>query len=179
MRNVVKASIGLFSLLAALLAPGACPASVARRLTLSELVEVSTVIAIGRCEETRAQWNPARTQIVTRARYTVASAIKGSPSSEITVETLGGVADGVGMFVPGVPSFHAGADEILFLVRSGAGPYRVAGMAQGQFRISIAGARTIVSRDLRGLELLGAPDRRLADGQSLATLLREVRVELR
>jgi hypothetical protein len=162
-----------------LLVPAVCPASIARRMSLSELTGLSTVIAIGRCEEARSHWNPTHTQIVTRARYAVANTVKGTLPAEITVETLGGVVDGVGMYVPGVPSFHPGADEVLFLVRSGTGSYRVVGMAQGQFRISIVDSRTIVSRELRGLELLGAPDRRLADGKALSSLMREVRSALR
>jgi hypothetical protein len=177
--NTSKSLAGITAVFLLLVLPLTTPASVARSLTPNDLVAHSAVILVGRCEESRSGWNASRTQIVTRARYTVAQTVKGSAAMEVTVESLGGIVDGVGMYVPGMPSFDPGADEVLFLVPSGSGRFRVAGMAQGKFRITMTSSRTVVSRDLQGLELLGAPDRRLADGQGLASLLSGVRAAMR
>ena len=72
--------------------------------------------------------------------------------------TLGGVADGVGQHVSGMPACRPGRQEVLFLT-GGDDAHRVVGMAQGQFIVapSKAGGNRIV-RDLRGLSLFGAED---------------------
>jgi hypothetical protein len=134
-------------------------ASVARRVSLQELVQASTVIVLARCEHVESRWTPDRTQIVTTAVYRTAESYKGTPERQFKVAALGGGADGMGMYVPGMPSFAPGRDEVLFLEPLTADVFQVVGMAQGQFVVSTgdsSGRR--VGRKMRGIELIGPAD---------------------
>jgi hypothetical protein len=145
-----------------LVAPAPSHASVARRMHLQEMVATSSTIVLAHCESARSAWTPDRSQIVTVAVYQAMEVFKGAPAHRFSVVTLGGVVDGVGQHVSGMPAFQPGRQEILFLT-SGDGARRVVGMAQGQFIVAPAktGGGRIV-RDLRGLSLFGADDPSLA-----------------
>ncbi len=168
----VQAVTLLLACLAAVVPAGA---SVARRLTLEDLADHATNIVVGHCAGVESRWNDDHTQIVTVARYDVADDLKGELRGSVEVESLGGEVGDIGMYVPGMPAFVSGADEVLFL-SPGKGTFEVVGMAQGQFRISFPAASTspIVRRPLSGLELLGADDARLSDG-SLSSFIRVIR----
>lgn len=134
-------------------------ASVARRVSLRELVDASTVIVLAHCEHAESRWTPDRAQIITTSVYRTVESYKGAPTRRIKVAALGGVADGIGMYVPGTPTFAPGRDEMLFLRPLTGDSFEVVAMAQGQFVIS-APERSLrrVDRQMRGLELIGPAD---------------------
>jgi hypothetical protein len=145
-------------------------------MTLDQLVEHSTNIIVGRCAATESVWNSDRTQIVTVAHYDVAEDLQGELTGSVDVEALGGEVGEVGMYVPGMPSFSPGHDDVLFLAARSDGRFEVVGMAQGQFRISFpsASAAPVVDCPLEGLELQGSPDGRL-ERQNLSRFVRTIR----
>jgi hypothetical protein len=178
MRSKVNRSLALWAMLILVVATsgGIGSASVARRMTLEELVAGATNVVVGRCIGFESAWTDDRSRIVTTARYAVAQDLVGEAAGEVMVETLGGEVDGVGMYVAGMPTFETGRDEVLFLRARGDEPFAVVGMAQGQFRIGFptATAAPIVERRFEGLELVGPDDSRLAS-QSLSRFLRTIR----
>ena len=157
----IHRSFALLTLAAALLivAPHTSQASVARRMHLQEMVDSSAAVVLAQCEDARSAWTADRSQIVTVAVYRTLEVFKGAPDRRFTVVTLGGVAEGVGQHVSGMPAFHPGRQEVLFLTGNSDGAHRVVGMAQGQFIVAPAkagGARVV--RELRGLSLFGTDD---------------------
>jgi hypothetical protein len=62
--------------------------------------------------------------------------IKGNLPGEISVRLPGGRVGPLTATVEGTPRFHAGDDAIVFLKRSPAGGFTVAGWVEGTFRIS-------------------------------------------
>ena len=152
-------------------------AAVSRRLSLPELVGGSTSIVVATCRTAQSRWTPDRSQIETVATYDVVETLKGPARSAVTVVSLGGVVDGVGMYVSGMPSFVPGRQELLFLSTSDASSMKVVGMAQGQFHVTrdSFGVES-VSRSSNGTNLLGPKDpaldiRRL---DALSTLVRRL-----
>ncbi len=161
-------------------APNTVQASAARSMTLEDLVDHSTNIVTGRCVATTTEWNADRTKIVTVARYAIAEDIKGDVVGEIEVETLGGEIGEIGMYVPGMPTFQTGSDDVLFLTNQRTGTFEIVGMSQGKFRISFetVSAPPIVERSLEGMQLVGPRDSRL-ERQRLSAFVRAVRLALR
>lgn len=150
-------------------------ASMSRRLSLSALVDRSTSIVVATCASAHSRWTPDHSQIETEATFDVAETLKGPVRQRITIVTLGGVVDDVGMYVSGMPVFVAGRNELLFLASSNSSSMKIVGMAQGQFLITRNqyGGDT-VSRVLNGISLLGQSDPALDDRRldALTTMIR-------
>ena len=150
-------------------------ASVSRRVSLAELVGRSTSIVVATCSSVHSRWTPDRSQIGTVALYVVVETLKGPSRQQLTVVTLGGVVDGVGMYVSGMPAFVPGRRELLFLATSDASSMKVVGMAQGQFHISLdAYGSSSVTRNLNDTHLIGPKDPALETQQldALSTMIR-------
>lgn len=141
--------------------------SVAERLSIGRMAEISTVIARASVEGTVSYWDGGR--IFTDVTLSVEEAVTGCKAGEkLVVRQPGGVAGGIGMKVLGTPEFEKGAAVIVFLVRDRKRPeaFNVAGMKQGLFKVSMTGQGVeAVSRDLDGLDLVsGADGLRYDDG---------------
>lgn len=150
-------------------------ASVSRRVSLAELVDHSTSIVVATCSSVHSRWTPDRSQIETVALYNVVETLKGPSRQRITVVTLGGVVDGVGMYVSGMPAFVQDRRELLFLTASDASSMKVVGMAQGQFHVSPdAYGSSSVTRSLNDTHLIGPKDQALETQQldALSTMIR-------
>lgn len=150
-------------------------ASVSRRVTLAELVGRSTSIVVATCTSVRSRWTPDRSQIETVAVYDVVETLKGASRQRLTVVALGGVVDGVGMYVSGMPAFVPDRRELLFLAPSDASSMVVVGMAQGQFHISRdAYGSSSVTRSLADTQLIGPKDPALETNQldALSAMIR-------
>ena len=150
-------------------------ASVSRRVSLAELVDRSTSIVVATCSSVHSRWTPDRSQIETVALYNVVETLKGPSRQRLTVVTLGGVVDGVGMYVSGMPAFVQDRRELLFLTASDASSMKVVGMAQGQFHISPdAHGSALVTRSLNDTHLIGPKDQALETQQldALSTMIR-------
>jgi len=126
-----------------------------------DLATQADVVARGTVAKAEARWEGKR--IVTDVTLSVAATLKGARAAQLTFVVPGGVADGVGMVVPGAPSFAPGEDVVVFLRRQ-AGAYAVVGLGQGKYHLARdKDGATIATPALEGLSLVRAlPDGSLA-----------------
>ena len=130
----------VFILPALLSAPA--DATIIVALDLPDLVKRARTVFVGRAVKTRMHWTADRKHIVTDTTFKVDQALRGGTRAggQVTVRTLGGVVNGIGMRVSGSPVFRKGDEVMLFTERRGSHSY-VVGMTQGAYR---------VTRDVRG-----------------------------
>lgn len=128
--------------LAALLSPAPATATVIVKLELPDLVTRARAVFVGKVTKRQMHWTADRKHIVTDTTFTVGQSLRGGTrvGGTVTVRTLGGVVDGIGMRVAGSPMFRKGDEVLLFTEKRGLHSY-VVGMTQGAYR---------VSRDTRG-----------------------------
>jgi hypothetical protein len=131
MRNLIRISV----FLAALLAAVSAPATTLVHLSLEQLSQASSDVVRGRAVSQESRWNDAHTQIVTVTTVEVERTLKGTPRSTVAIEQLGGSLGNLHVRVPGTVSFRRGASYFLFLEPARSGSYHVTGMAQGAYRI--------------------------------------------
>jgi hypothetical protein len=112
----------LAAALISILLPIAAEASLARAVTFDDKVENAAAIVLGKCTAQRAQWDPDHRWILTYSTFKVEKAMKGSMQPEVTVVTPGGAVDGVHQETIGMPAFREGADNVLFIRNTAAGP---------------------------------------------------------
>jgi hypothetical protein len=114
------------------------PNATASRLiprTLPELTAGSDLIFVGRCEAATPHWNGDRSLILTGYRFRVERALKGSPGATITLDELGGIVNGVGMNVSGVPRYSVGEVVLLFVHKTELGRWETYGAGQGKWQV--------------------------------------------
>jgi hypothetical protein len=118
-------------------------ASVARALTLDELVSTSTFVVVASAGEKKSVWEeqPSGRRIVTYTRLAVERTVAGAAPQEIWVRTLGGAVDHIGQAVPGEAQIPTGSRAMLFLTQAN-GVTVVTAMAQGHYPITIDGKGT-------------------------------------
>lgn len=104
------------------------------RLSLDQLAAGSDAVARVRIVSTESRWGEG--SIWTLATAKVVEGMKGTLPPEIVIRVAGGHVGHLIATVEGTPKFHPGDDAIVFLQRSGAGDFSVAGWVEGTFRIS-------------------------------------------
>ncbi len=124
----------LFSLVLALLFLPAIRATTLARITLDQLAAGSDAVARVRWADGEARWENGSIWTVTTVQ--VVEILKGSLPAEIAIRMPGGRVGHLASTVDGTPKFHPGDDAIVFLTRSQAGGFAVAGWVEGTFRIS-------------------------------------------
>lgn len=128
---------------AILLLPGARATTLAR-LSLEQLAAGSDAVARVHCARGESHWEHGSIWTVTTAQ--VVETLKGNLPPEITLRLPGGRVGHLIAAVEGTPKFHPGDDAIVFLQRSPAGGFTVAGWVEGTFRIGRdprSGAETV------------------------------------
>lgn len=121
-------------LLQAILFVPAAWATTLARLSLDQLAGGADAVARVRCASARSRWENG--SIWTVAQVEVLETMKGQLPSEIEVRLPGGRVGHLTATVDGTPKFHPGDGAVLFLERSRAGGFTVAGWVEGTFRIS-------------------------------------------
>ena len=104
------------------------------RLSLDKLAAVSDAVARVRCTATVSRWEGGAIWTVTT--FDVMETLKGNLPAEIEVRLPGGRVGHLTTTVNGTPQFAPGAEAIVFLEKSRAGGFTVAGWVEGTFRIS-------------------------------------------
>jgi hypothetical protein len=120
-------------LLVVLLLHPSLQATTLARLSLEELAAASDAVARVRCTATESRWETSSIWTVTT--FAVVEALKGNLPSEIEVRLPGGRVGHLTATVDGTPKFAAGAEALVFLEKSRAGGFTVAGWVEGTFRI--------------------------------------------
>ena len=124
----------IFALLPALLFLSSVRATTLARLTLDRLAAGSDAVARVRCAGGESRWENGSIWTVTT--FDVVETLKGNLPGQIAVRLPGGRVGHLTAAVDGAPKFYPGAEAVVFLERSRAGGFTVAGWAEGTFRIS-------------------------------------------
>lgn len=103
------------------------------RLSLDQLASGSDAVARVHIVSEESRWEGS--SIWTLATATVVESMKGDLPSEIVIRVPGGRVGHLISTVEGTPKFHVGDDAVVFLQRSPAGDFSVAGWVEGTFRI--------------------------------------------
>jgi hypothetical protein len=132
-------------------------AELSLRLSSAQLADQSDLIVIGRATLSSSRWID-RT-LVTAVTIEITESLKGRADGPIEVILPGGVDANrkvpVAMAFPGAPQMQNDERVFLFLTYDAdiAG-YIVAGFAQGKYSIVTQQGRDMISRDLRGSQLV-------------------------
>lgn len=148
----------LLSVLGVLPAPRSHGTTLAR-LSLDQLARHADAVARVRCTGSESRWDNGTIWTVTTVR--IVETLKGSPPAQIAIRLPGGQVGGIRSAVDGTPKFRPGEEAFLFLERSPAGGFTVAGWVQGTFRVSrdrVTGAET-VTQDSGALAVFDAASR--------------------
>lgn len=78
---------------------------------------------------------PKGRAIFTKVELQVLETITGTPPSPLVLQLLGGTVDGMTMQVEGVPSFHVGDEDILFVQNNGQQFFPLVGIMNGKYPI--------------------------------------------
>jgi hypothetical protein len=114
---------------------GSADATVLRAFDRAEQVHGSSLIATGRVLSVHSFWDAPGEMILTDAEIALDELWKGTASTRtVTVRTLGGSVDGIGVSVSGAATFREGEAVLLFLAPAG-GVYRTFGLSVGKYRI--------------------------------------------
>jgi hypothetical protein len=135
-------------------------ASVARALSLSELVLRSRHAVIGTPRDAYCQWETIgkRRRIVTYSLVAVEQPLDGQPTetSEVLVRTLGGSIGDLGQIVHGEAPLALHQPAAVFLAELAPSVFRVTAMSQGHYPVRVESGVRRVRAGLASLELLGA-----------------------
>jgi hypothetical protein len=104
------------------------------RLSVDQLAAGSDAVARVRYVHAESRWENGSIWTVTT--FDVAEILKGQLPPEIEVRLPGGRVGHLTATVDGTPKFNPGSEAVVFLQRSPAGGFTVAGWVQGSFRIS-------------------------------------------
>jgi len=78
---------------------------------------------------------PRGKAIFTKVELQVLETITGTPPSPLVLDVLGGTVDGATLHVEGVPEFHVGDEDILFVQNNGRQFFPLVGIMNGKFPI--------------------------------------------
>jgi hypothetical protein len=124
----------VFLKIAALLcATASIHATTLARLSLDQLAAAADAVARVRCTGVISRWE--NDEIWTVSNFDVVEAMKGALPARVAVRLPGGRVGHLTATVDGTPKFIAGEEAVVFLERSRAGEFSVAGWAEGTFRI--------------------------------------------
>jgi hypothetical protein len=124
----------ILSLLSALLFLPAIRATTLVRLSLDQLAAGSDAVARVRFLRAESRWENGSIWTVTT--FDVVENLKGQLPGQIEVHLPGGRVGHLTSTVEGTPKFNPGSEAVVFLQRSLAGGFTVAGWVEGSFRIS-------------------------------------------
>jgi hypothetical protein len=107
------------------------------RMSLSQLVQASSVIVQGQVVARTARLNASHTRIMTYTTVQVEKALKGKPPGTVIIEQPGGTIGNFHVHVPGAASLRPQTQYVLFLepVAGSSETFHTVGMMQGAFRV--------------------------------------------
>lgn len=124
----------ILSLLSALFFLPPLRATTLARLSLERLAAGSDAVTRVRCASSESRWE--NHSIWTLTTFDVVESMKGNLPRQIAVRLPGGRVGHLTTAVDGTPKFNPGDEAVVFLERSRAGGFTVAGWVEGTFRVS-------------------------------------------
>lgn len=116
------------------LTPITAQATISRAVKFDEKVADAASIVVGRIVSQQSSWDAGRQRILTYSKIAVEKTLKGSPAQEVTIVTPGGTVGDIAQDYVGVPRFHTGDENVVFVRQTGAGP-TVLYFEQGAYRV--------------------------------------------
>jgi len=117
--------------------PGLASATLARAISLPQLVGLSQYALVGTATDANSRWEMLgkAKRIVTYVRLEVEQPIDGRPppDTSLMLRTLGGRVGDIGQLVHGEVRFELGARSVVFLTPDSDGVLAVTAMAQGHY----------------------------------------------
>jgi hypothetical protein len=133
---------------AAVASPRLASATMARAVTLPELVGLSQYALVGRATGANSRWETVGSsrRIVTYVQVEVTQPIDGRPPPDTTLflRTLGGQVGEIGQLVHGEARFELGAQSVVFVAPDEDGVLGITAMAQGHYPLRADTATEIV-----------------------------------
>jgi len=105
------------------------------RLDLDDLTAESSAVVYGKIVASRVEWNSGKTMIFTVYTVHADQYLKSALGPVFEIHEPGGVLDGLGMQVAGVPAFSVGQEAVLFVWTDKNGQHQVTGFEQGAFPV--------------------------------------------
>lgn len=144
---------------------GSAHGSTARRASLPELVDASSLVVVATITHRSSYWNEGRIYTRNQAQlkevwlsYGTADPEKNRLTSfppNLDLITLGGVVGEIGQKVSGSPTLKVGSAYVLFLVEGTPGQWHVVGLSQGALQLE--GDTLIPLSNIHDLKLIGSP----------------------
>jgi hypothetical protein len=159
--------------------------SVARALSLSDLVKRSTSVLVLTGLAQRSSWQTVGSsrRIVTETRARVDELVSGADpsSSEVLIRTLGGSVGEIGQLVEGEAELTIGEQGLTFLMAFEPARFAVTGMAQGHYPVVSEKAGKILRANRKLPALVGKGESAIQrlSGLALGDALALVRAERR
>jgi hypothetical protein len=123
-----------------LASPHLASATMARAISLPELVGLSQFALVGTATDASSRWESVgkTRRIVTYVRVEVTQPIDGRPppDTSLMLRTLGGRVGDIGQLVHGEARFELGASSVLFLAPDDDGVLGITAMAQGHYPLA-------------------------------------------
>ena len=173
---VVGAALALF------LTRGQAAATSMLYQDVASLTQSSDAVVHGKVTKTESRWSGDHKRIVPDVWVDVAEFLKGKGNKTVVVQQPGGEVDGIGQRVSGLASFSEGEEVVLFLERQGTERYRLAGMAQGKFRVERSSDKTatfVVPESVGDAELIDPQTRQPAQADNRPMELSALRAKVR
>lgn len=137
-RRQMIQGIGLGVALAGL--PRLASATMARAVTLPQLVGLSQYALVGAASDAYSRWETVGSsrRIVTYVRVEVMQPIDGRPPADrsLMLRTLGGRVGDIGQLVHGEARFEMGSPSVVFVTPDEDGILGITAMAQGHYPLS-------------------------------------------
>lgn len=150
----------LVALAATLLVTSAAMATTVLALSLPEMTHASQLIV--RAEVAAVTPVDLRREgrgIFTDVEFNVLETLKGDVGERFVMRLVGGrAADGLTYLIPGMPSFQAGEEVVLFLETTSLG-HIPTGLGQGVFRVTGAGEHATAKSSMNGANVVRRGDR--------------------
>jgi hypothetical protein len=151
------------------------------RADLPELTRSADTIVHGTVRRMESRWSGDGRRILTDVEIQVTETLKGQAGGTVLVTQPGGRVGDIGQQVSGLASFTPGEEVVVFLERRGTRAFRVAGMAQGKYKVqrSADGTRALAVPEPTDA-LLVDPDTRQPTTSSLQSVsLAELKASIR
>jgi hypothetical protein len=105
--------------------------------TFDELIQNADTVVRSEVVSTRCEWRGEGTnrRIVTMVRLRIERCLVGEAAQEIEIQMLGGKLDGKGLEVSGMPNFHTGDRDILFIRNNGKSFCPLVAVGHGRYLI--------------------------------------------
>lgn len=123
----------------------AAHATLATAATFAQKVDKATAIILGKCVRQESRFDPSGRWILTYSTFQVEKSMKGAAVPEMTIVTPGGSVGSLHQSSIGIPAFQTGAENVIFVKNSNAGP-TVLYFDQGAYDVkSDAGGERVVA----------------------------------